>query len=40
VRSGVVLAESVWGTMKAELVMDTIMKAVRRWEIPEEYILQ
>jgi putative transposase len=34
VASGVVLAESVRGNMKAELVMDTIVKAVRRWKIP------
>jgi putative transposase len=34
VASGVILAESVSGNMKAELVMETIVKAVRRWNIP------
>lgn len=33
--SGVILAESISGNMKADLVTDTIMKAVVRWKIVE-----
>jgi putative transposase len=34
VKSGIVLAESMSERMKAELVVKTIQKALRRWDIP------
>lgn len=35
VKSGIVLAESMSERMKAELVVKTIRKALRRWDIPK-----
>jgi len=34
VKSGIILAESMSDDMKAELVVKTIQKALRRWNIP------
>jgi putative transposase len=35
VKSGVILAESISEHMKADLVVHTIKKALRRWDIPK-----
>ncbi len=38
VATGIVLAHTMAGNMKAELVTATIKKAKRRWSLPEGYI--